>query len=89
MVTVSDQAAQLLRATLAQARTQPGQTLRLVLKPDGGFGLGLDHKRNGDQVVTVQGENILVMTSDVAEALGEATIDTQNTDGTRKIVISP
>ena len=56
MVTVTDQATVVLRATLAQARTQPGQTLRLVLRP--------------------------------GEALDEATIDTENTNGRRKIVIS-
>jgi Fe-S cluster assembly iron-binding protein IscA len=89
MVTITDQAAQLLRATLAQARSQPGQTLRLVVREGGDFGLGLDQKRNGDQAITVHGENILIMAPDVAEALGEATIDIQNTDGTRKIVISP
>jgi Fe-S cluster assembly iron-binding protein IscA len=88
MVTVTDQAAQLLRATLAQARTQPGQTLRVSLKPEGGFGLSLDQKRNGDQAFTLQGETILLMAPDVAEALDEATIDTENTDGRRKIVIS-
>ncbi len=89
MVTVTDQAAVVLRATLAQARTQPGQTLRLVLSPDGGFGLGVDQKRDGDQVVIAHGENILLIAPDVAEALDGATIETQNTDGRQKIVISP
>jgi len=88
MVTVTDQATVVLRATLAQARTQPGQTLRLVLRPGGSFGLGLDQKRNGDQVLTSHGETILLMAPDVAEALDEATIDTENTNGRRKIVIS-
>ena len=88
MVTVTDQATVVLRATLAQARTQPGQTLRLVLRPGDSFGLGLDQKRNGDQVVTSHGETILLMAPDVAEALDEATIDTENTNGRRKIVIS-
>ena len=89
MVTVTDQATLVLRATLTKARTQPGQTLRLVLSPDGGFGLGVDQKRAGDQVVIAHGENILLIAPDVAEALDGATIEIQNTDGTRKIVISP
>jgi len=88
MVTVTDQAVLVLRATLAQARTHPSQALRLVLKPGGSFGLGLDQKRNGDQVLTSHGETILLMTPDIAEALDEATIDTENTNGRRKIVIS-
>jgi Fe-S cluster assembly iron-binding protein IscA len=89
MVTVTDQAALVLRATLAQARTQPGQTLRLVLSPDGSFGLGVDQRRDGDQVVIAHGENILLIASDVAEALDGAKIDIQSTNGRRKIVISP
>jgi len=89
MVTVTDQAVLVLRATLTKARTQPGQTLRLVLSPDGGFDLGVDQKRAGDQVVIAHGENILLIAPDVAEALDGATIEIQNTDGTRKIVISP
>lgn len=89
MVTVTDQAALVLRATLTQARTQPGQTLRLVLRPDGGFGLGVDQKRDGDLVIIANGENVLLIAPDVAEALHGATIDIQNTDGKRKIVISP
>jgi Fe-S cluster assembly iron-binding protein IscA len=89
MVTVTDQAALVLRATLAQARTQPGQTLRLVLSSDGGFGLGVDQKRDGDQVVIAHGENILLIAPDAAEALDGAKIDIQSTNGRRKIVISP
>lgn len=89
MVTVTDQAALVLRATLSKARTQTGQTLRLVLSPDGDLGLGVDQKRAGDQVVTAYGDNILLIAPDVAKALDGATIDTQNTNGRQKIVISP
>jgi len=89
MVTVTDQAVLVLRATLTKARTQPGQTLRLLLSPDGSFGLGVDQKRAGDQVVIAHGENILLIAPDVAEALDGETIEIQNTNGTRKIVISP
>ncbi len=89
MVTVTDQAVLVLRATLTKARTQPGQTLRLLLSPDGGFDLGVDQKRADDQVVIAHGENILLIAPDVAEALDGETIEIQNTNGTRKIVISP
>jgi len=88
MVTVTDQAAQVLRGTLAQARTEPSQTLRLVFRSEGGFGLGLDQKREGDEVVTANGEKILLVAPDVAEALGEATIDMQETEQGRALVIS-
>jgi Fe-S cluster assembly iron-binding protein IscA len=88
MVAVTDQAAQVLRATLDQARTEPGQGLRLLLKPGGGFGLGVDREREGDQVVTADGEKILLMTPDIAEAVDDVTIDTKNTEEGPKLVIS-
>jgi len=88
MVMVTDQAAEVLRATLDEARTEPGQALRLLLRPGGGLGLGLDREREGDQVVTADGEKILLITPDIAEAVGEATIDAQETEEGRKLVIS-
>jgi Fe-S cluster assembly iron-binding protein IscA len=88
MVILTDQAAQVLRATLDETRTEPGQALRLLLRPGGGFGLGVDQEREGDQVVTAEGEKILLMTPDIAEALGEATIDAPETEEGRKLVIS-
>jgi Fe-S cluster assembly iron-binding protein IscA len=88
MVTVTEQAAEVLRATLDEARTEPGQALRLLPRPGGGLGLGLDQEREGDQVVTADGEKILLMTPDIAEAVGEATIDAQQTEEGPRLVIS-
>jgi Fe-S cluster assembly iron-binding protein IscA len=88
MVTVTDQAAEVLRATLDEARTEPGQALRLLFKPGGGFGLGLDQEREGDQVVTADGEKILLVTPEIAEAVGEATLDAPETEEGRRLVIS-
>jgi hypothetical protein len=88
MVTLVDRAAQVLRATLAQLRTVPNQTFRLVSRPGDGFGLGLDQQRVGDVVVTANGEKILLMAPDIVEALGEATIDVEDTEEGRRVVIS-
>ena len=87
MVTLTDKAAQVLRVTLAQLRVVPGQAFRLVLGPGGGFGLGLDQQRVGDEVIITNGEKILLLAPDIAEALDEARIDTQDTDEGRKVVI--
>ncbi|KPJ49392.1 MAG: hypothetical protein AMJ38_03390 [Dehalococcoidia bacterium DG_22] len=76
MVTVTAQAAEVLRATLDEARTEPGQALRLLLRPGGGF------------VVTADGEKILLVTPEIAEAVGEATIDAPETEEGRRLVIS-
>ncbi|MGQ9572276.1 MAG: hypothetical protein ACUVV3_03695 [Dehalococcoidia bacterium] len=88
MVTVTDQAAQMLRATLEQARSEPGQALRLMLRPEGGFGLGLDQAREGDEVITANGEKVLVVAPAIAEALGEATIATHETEEGHRLIIS-
>jgi len=88
MVTVTDQAAEVLRATLDQTRTAPGQALRLLLRPGGGFGLGLDQEREGDRVVTADGEKILLVMPAIAEAVGQATIDAEETEEGPKLVIS-
>lgn len=88
MVTVTEQAAQELRNILSDTTTKPNQALRLVVRPGGGFGLGLDEEREGDQVLTAGDERILLVATPVAEALGEATIATQETEKGRKLVIS-
>jgi Fe-S cluster assembly iron-binding protein IscA len=88
MVMVTSQAVEVIRATLDEARTEPGQALRLLLRPGGGFGLGLDREREGDQVVTADGEKILLITPEIADAVGEATIDAQETEEGPRLVIS-
>ena len=88
MVTLVDRAALVLRVTLAQLRTVPGQTFRLVLRPGGSFGLGLDQQRVGDEVIITNGEKILLLAPDIVEALGEARIDIEDTEEGRWVVIS-
>lgn len=88
MVTVTDQAAQELRNILADTAMKPEQALRLVMRPGGGLGLGLDEEHEGDQVVTADGEKILLVAPSVVEALGEATIATQETSGGQMLVVS-
>ena len=88
MVTVTEQAAQELRNILSDMAMKPNQALRLVMRPEGGFGLGLDEEREGDQVVQAEGEKILFVAPPVAESLGEATIAAQDTEEGRKLVIS-
>jgi Fe-S cluster assembly iron-binding protein IscA len=87
MVMVTSQAVEVIRATLDEARTEPGQTLRLVPKPEGRFRLRLDEERKGDRVVKAAGEKILVMSPDAAEALSGAVIDARDSDEGPKLAI--
>lgn len=88
MVTVTDRATEELRNILANAAPQPGQALRLVPSREGGLGLGLDEEREGDEIVKSGDEKILLVSSGIAEALDEATIDVQDSEEGPKLVIS-
>jgi Fe-S cluster assembly iron-binding protein IscA len=87
MVLVTNRAAEVLRATLLKSDPEPGQTLRLVPRPEGHFRLRLDREREGDQVVKAAGEKILVMSPDAAEALSGAVIDIRDTDEGPKLAV--
>jgi len=88
MVTVTDLATQELRNILAEASPEEGQALRLVLRPGGDFGLGVDEEREGDEVVAADGEKILLIAREIADAVGDVTIDAQDTGEGQELVIS-
>jgi Fe-S cluster assembly iron-binding protein IscA len=88
MVTVTDRATQELRNILAEVTTKPGQALRLVARPGSDFGLGLDEEREGDEVVAADGEKILLIAREIADVVGDATIDIQDTGKGHELVIS-
>jgi len=88
MVTVTDRATQELRNILAEASPEEGQTLRLVARAEGGFAVGLDQVREGDEVVEAGGERVLVIASGLAETLKGAVIDVQETEKGPKLTIS-
>jgi hypothetical protein len=58
------------------------------MKAGAGLGLGLDEEHEGDQVITADGEKILLVAPSVVEALGEATIATQETSEGQRLVVS-
>jgi Fe-S cluster assembly iron-binding protein IscA len=74
-VTVTERAAEELRNVSAEAAPAPDQMLRLLATPGGGLALGVDCLRDGDEVVEVQGADILVVASNLLESLGDITID--------------
>jgi hypothetical protein len=87
MVLVTNRAADVLRSTLLKLDPEPGETLRLVPKPEGHFRLRLDRQRKDDHVVKAAGQKLLVMSPDAAEALSGAVIDTRDSDGGPKLAI--
>jgi Fe-S cluster assembly iron-binding protein IscA len=81
VVSVTERAVKVLREV--QEESEPEQALRIV-GAQGGFQLTFDQEREGDQVVESDGKAVLLMGSDVAEALTDATIDCERgPDGMR------
>jgi Fe-S cluster assembly iron-binding protein IscA len=81
VVTVTERAAKVLREV--QEESEVEQTLRIV-GAQGGYQLAFDEEREGDQVVESEGKAVLLIGSDVAESLGDATIDCeQGPEGVR------
>jgi Fe-S cluster assembly iron-binding protein IscA len=85
-VTVTERAGEELRSMRGEA--SPSQTLRLVVQPEGGFALGLDEIREGDEVVEAGGETVLVLAGAVAEVVEGAVIDVQDTEEGARLTIS-
>lgn len=78
MITVTEQAAQELKAALAANTTDAKQVFRLDIDSNE-CSMRLDWKQDGDEVVENAGKVILVMTPEVGLAFADATIDCVDT----------
>ena len=83
MLTVTDKAAQHLRENLSREKESPPGAFRIVNSEEG-YQLTLDEAKEGDQVFEHEGENYLLLDTEVGEALSNATLDVQESpQGTR------
>ena len=73
MLTVTDKAAQHLRETLKK-ESSPGAAFRIDNTGEG-YHLTLDEAKEGDQVFEHEGENYLLLDTEVGAALSNATLD--------------
>ncbi len=81
MLTVTDKAAQYFREALLK-ESAPG-AFRIV-KAEKGYRFTLDEAKEGDQVFEHEGENYLLLDTEVGEALSNATVDVKESpEGTR------
>lgn len=78
MVTVTEHAAQLLKELQEGHEESADKVLRLVNRDDG-FQFAFDERQEEDQIVQSGDTDVLLVGADVAELLGEATIDCQDT----------
>jgi Fe-S cluster assembly iron-binding protein IscA len=78
MVTVTEQAIQLLKEIQKDHEESANKVLRLV-NQDGAFQFAFDERREDDQIVQSDETDVLLVGTDVTELLGDATIDCQDT----------
>jgi len=88
MLTVTENAKQLLKETLTAHSDDPGVGLRLSLNPPDEFGIALDSEAEGDQVVEHEGAKVLLVGSDLAPLVDGKTLDVEDTAEGTKLVIS-
>jgi Fe-S cluster assembly iron-binding protein IscA len=79
MLTVTDKATAYLREALTRKKEGTPEALRVVYTEEG-YELTLDDPKEGDHIFEQEGQNYLLVDTEVGEALGEeATLDLQQT----------
>lgn len=88
-VTVTVEAAEVLKGVLDDASAPPEQTLRLITQSSGDLGLSLDTVREGDQVVENAGQPVLAISDDVARLIDGSTIEVVETEQGKRLTVVP
>lgn len=88
MLTVTENAKQLLKETLREHSDNPETSIRLSLGEEGQFGIALDVESEGDQVVEYEGDKVLLIASAMSTVLESRTLDVQDTEEGPRLVIS-
>ncbi len=79
MLTVTGKATAYLRESLTHKKEGAPEALRIVYNEEG-YQLTLDDPKEGDHIFEQEGQNYLLVDTEVGEALGdEATLDLQET----------
>ena len=74
-LTITDRASVYLRGLLYDMSPSPGELLRFVAEEDGGIALALDVPRQGDEVVSVGADSVLLVQDPLPPDLRGTTID--------------
>ena len=90
MLTVTAQAAEKIREDLKAATADPEVSVRLIPSPSmpNRIEMSLDKEREGDQVVESEGVKILLLDSQIAQALEGMVIDCEETPQGERFTIS-
>ena len=75
MLYVTDQALAALAAMRADLEASAGESILLYLEEDGSLGLALAEIEEGDNVIEQDGQVVVIVAEDLAEALEGMTLD--------------
>ena len=84
---VTDGAKNELKKLLTRHRREPGDGLRLAYKGPGRLGFVLDEETDEDQVITYEGQKILLIDRELESLLRETILTVDETNGRREFVI--
>jgi len=87
MLTVTENAKELLRGILRREAYAPESGLRLVTEPSGQLNLVLSEERGGDEVVEHEGVKVLLVASELAPMVDGITLDVQDSGEGPKLVV--
>lgn len=87
MITVTEYAKEELKTRLRTKTDDPNIGLRLATGTPGKLKLVQDWQQEGDQVVTHEGANVLLVDEKISDLLDGATIDYRETESGKRLVI--
>jgi len=86
MLNVTDKATTVLRTALEESTSEEQHVLRIERSGDN-LTLRIDEKRDGDQVVSDGGGDLLVVEPQISDALDGATLDAVDSDQGARLVL--
>jgi len=87
MLTVTEEAKQILKEKLLASTDDPELVLRLKGEPGGQLGLVLDREAPGDYVVEQEEARVLLIGKELTDVVDELTLGTEDTPEGPKLVI--
>ncbi|MCC6793393.1 MAG: hypothetical protein IT336_17040 [Thermomicrobiales bacterium] len=81
MLYVTDQALAALSAVREDSEATEGESILLYLEEDGSLGLALAEIEEGDNVIEQDGQVVVIVAEDLAEALDGMTLDVVVSEG--------
>ncbi len=87
MLTVTEEAKQILKEKLLANTDDPELVLRLKGEPGGQLGLVLDREAPGDYVVEQEEARVLLIGKELTDVVDELTLGTEDTPEGPKLVI--